>query len=499
MTTTNLQDAETRPRTGRDGAVATAVAVAHGDGIGPEIMDATLEVLGAAGARLDTRPVELGEAVWRRGVSSGIDPDAWRVLRETRTLLKAPVTTPQGGGVKSINVTLRKALGLYANVRPCVAYDPFIPVRHPHLDVVIVRENEEDLYAGIEHQQTDDVVQCLKLITRPGCERIVRYAFEYATRRGRHKVTCLVKDNIMKLTDGLFRRTFEEVALDYPEIESDHMIVDIGMGRLANAPERFDVIVTPNLYGDILSDIAAEISGSVGLAPSANIGDDFAMFEAIHGSAPDIAGRGVANPSGLLLSGVKMLAHLGQGEVATRIHNAWLATIEDGVHTADIFRPAASRRRVGTREFAAAVIERLGQQPRRLKPAEYADSPVPRLAPRPRPAARKAMVGIDVFVHWRPGRTEELAGRLRSASGGPMGLTMITNRGVKVWPEGLPETFLTDHWRCRFQPEDAGREVSHRDVLALLGRLEEAGVDFVKTEQLYTFDGVPAFSLGQGQ
>ncbi len=499
MTTTNLQDAETLPRTDRGGAVRTAVAVAYGDGIGPEIMDATLEVLEAAGARFEARPVELGETVWRRGVSSGIDPDAWRVLREARTLLKAPVTTPQGGGVKSINVTLRKALGLYANVRPCVAYDPFIPVRHPHLDVVIVRENEEDLYAGIEHQQTDDVVQCLKLITRPGCERIARYAFEYAKRRGRRKVTCLVKDNIMKLTDGLFRRTFEEVALEYPEIESDHMIVDIGMGRLANAPERFDVIVTPNLYGDILSDIAAEISGSVGLAPSANIGDDFAMFEAIHGSAPDIAGRGVANPSGLLLSGAKMLAHLGQGEVATRVHNAWLCTIEDGVHTADIFRPRASRRRAGTREFAAAVIERLGEAPRRLKAAEYAGTAVPRLAPRPRPAARKAMVGIDVFVHWRPGRTEELAGRLQAASGEPMRLTMITNRGVKVWPEGLPETFLTDHWRCRFQPEADGRAVTHHDVLALLGRLEEAGVDFVKTEQLYTFDGVPAFSLGQGQ
>jgi isocitrate dehydrogenase len=499
MITTELDTTHPPEDATADSAVRTAVAVASGDGIGPEIMAATLDVLSAAGARIDVQPVDLGLEVWKRGTSSGIDPAAWDTLRATRTLLKAPVTTPQGGGVKSINVTLRKSLGLFANVRPCVAYDPFIPVRHPHLDVVIVRENEEDLYAGIEHRQTDDVVQCLKLITRPGSERVIRYAFEYAQRRGRRKVTCFTKDNIMKLTDGLFRRTFEEIAADYPELEAEHMIVDIGMGRLANAPERFDVIVTPNLYGDILSDIAAEISGSVGLAPSANIGDDFAMFEAIHGSAPDIAGQGVANPSGLLLSAVKMLAQLGQGDVATAVHNAWLRTIEDGVHTADIFRHGASRQRVGTMEFAGAVIDRLGESPARLKPAEYATTAVPRIAPTPRPPAHKTLHGVDVFVHWRPGRTEDLAGRLLAAAGEPMRLQMITNRGVKVWPNGMPETFLTDHWRCRFQPETEGAEVTHRDILELLGRIEAAGLDFIKTEHLCAFDGTPGFSLGQGQ
>ncbi len=462
-------------------------------------MAATLEVITAAGADIETHPVEIGEAVYHRGRSSGIAPEAWTTLRASRTLLKAPVTTPQGGGVKSVNVTLRKALGLYANIRPCVAYDPFIPVRHPHLDVVIVRENEEDLYAGIEHQQTDDVVQCLKLITRPGSERVIRYAFEYALRRGRRKVTCLVKDNIMKLTDGLFRRVFEEVAADYPDLDADNMIVDIGMGRLANAPERFDVIVTPNLYGDILSDIAAEISGSVGLAPSANIGNDFAMFEAIHGSAPDIAGQNLANPSGLLLSAVKMLAHLGQGDVATTVHNAWLRTIEDGIHTADIFRPGASRQRVGTDGFARAVVERLGALPDRLKAAEYATEAVPSIEPERRPPATKTLHGVDIFIHWQPGPPDELAASLEAAAAGPMRLMMITNRGVKVWPEGLPETFLTDHWRCRFEPDDTDAEVSHRDIVELLGRLEAAGLDFIKTEHLCAFDGVPAFSLGQGQ
>src|SRR5690606_24987824 len=214
---------------------------------------------------------------------------------------KAPITTPQGGGYKSLNVTTRKALGLYANVRPCVSYNPFIASKHPEMDVVIVRENEEDLYAGIEYRQTNDVYQCLKLISRPGSEKICRYAFEYARTNNRKKVTCFIKDNIMKLTDGIFHKVFDEVAAEYPEIESDSLIVDIGSAFLADRPGTLDVIVTENLYGDIISDIAAQITGSVGLAGSANIGDDYAMFEAIHGSAPTIAGKNIANPSGLLM------------------------------------------------------------------------------------------------------------------------------------------------------------------------------------------------------
>ncbi|HJO06108.1 MAG TPA: NADP-dependent isocitrate dehydrogenase, partial [Chloroflexota bacterium] len=276
------------------------VTVAHGDGIGPEIMGATLEILEAAGARLDLETIEIGEAVFNRGHTAGIEPESWESLRRTRVFLKAPITTPQGGGFKSLNVTTRKTLGLYANVRPCIAYHPYIQTKHPGMNVVIVRENEEDLYAGVEHQQTAEVTQCLKIITRTGCERIVRYAFEYAVRNGRSKVTCFTKDNIMKLTDGLFHRVFNEISPEYPDIEPEHWIVDIGAAKLADTPGVFDVIVMPNLYGDILSDVAAQIAGSVGLAGSANIGDDAAMFEAIHGSAPRRAGQNMANPSGLL-------------------------------------------------------------------------------------------------------------------------------------------------------------------------------------------------------
>lgn len=475
------------------------VTIARGDGIGPEIMDATLRVLEAAGARLAIEEIEIGESVYRRGHTAGIEPDAWDSLRRTRVFLKAPITTPQGGGFKSLNVTVRKTLGLFANVRPAVAYAPFVPTRHPGMDVVIVRENEEDLYAGIEHRQTDEVMQCLKLISRPGCERICRYAFEYARAHGRSKVTCFTKDNIMKLTDGLFHRVFDEVAVDYPDIASEHWIVDIGAAKLADTPEAFDVVVMPNLYGDVLSDVAAQIAGSVGLAGSANIGEECAMFEAIHGSAPRRAGQDVANPSGLLLASVMMLVHLGQGAVAEQIHNAWLATIEAGVATYDI--AAADATPVGTGAFAQEVIDRLGWRPSTLAAVSYpARGEQIRVATIDRRAAVKTMDGVDVFVHWPQRSPQALAGLLAAAIGEEpaLGLTMITNRGVKVWPGGAPETFCTDHWRCRFLP-DHGAQAMPDQVVALLERLTQFGIDWVKTEGLYRFDGEPGYSLGQGQ
>src|SRR5437762_76795 len=343
------------------------ITVAHGDGIGPEIMDDTLTIRKDAGAAVEIETSEIGEKVYLRGNSAGIDPSAWESLRRTKVFLKAPITTPQGGGFKSLNVTARKRLGLYANVRPCVSYHPFVDTKHPNMDVVIVRENEEDLYAGIEYQLSPDVMECIKLISRPGCEKIVRYAFELARKHGRKKVTCFTKDNIMKMTDGLFHKVFDEIAVQYSDIANEHWIVDIGAAKLADTPNAFDVIVMPNLYGDILSDVAAQIAGSVGLAGSANIGDRCAMFEAIHGSAPRRAGQNLANPSGLLLGSVLMLVHVGQEDVATLVHNAWLRTIEDGIHTYDIYVESVSKQKVGTKEFAAAVVARLGQKPEKLK------------------------------------------------------------------------------------------------------------------------------------
>ncbi len=424
---------------------AVPITVARGDGIGPEIMDATLRILVAGGARLAVEEVEIGETVYRRGYSAGIEPQAWDSLRRTKVFLKAPITTPQGGGFKSLNVTVRKTLGLYANVRPCVAYAPFVPTRHPGMDVVIIRENEEDLYGGIEHRQTEEVTQCLKLITRPGCERICRYAFEYARRHGRGKVSCFTKDNIMKITDGLFHKVFDAVATDYPEIAAEHWIVDIGAAKLADAPENFDVVVVPNLYGDILSDVAAQLAGSVGMAGSANLGEGVAMFEAIHGSAPRRAGQDVANPSGLLLAAVMMLVHIGQGDVAARVHNAWLAALESGAATYDIAGPGTAA--LGTTAFTDVVINQLGRRPQRLAAVDYpVVEPVgPASGPR-YPRATKTLDGVDVFFDVPQVSPDDLAATLRAAADDSrLQLQMITNRGVKVWPDGLPETFCTDH------------------------------------------------------
>lgn len=479
----------------------TSITVARGDGIGPEIMDATRFVLDEAGAPLAYEEIEIGKAVYERGISSGIEPSAWDSLRRTQVFLKAPITTPQGGGFKSLNVTVRKTLGLFANVRPVVTYAPFIRSRFPGMDVVIVRENEEDLYAGIEHRQTDEVYQCLKLLSRPGTEKVIRYAFEYARRNNRNHVTCMSKDNIMKLTDGLFHKVFDEISAEYPEIGRNHMIIDIGAARLANDPFAFDVVVTPNLYGDVLSDIVAEIAGSVGLCGSANIGDACAMFEAIHGSAPDIAGRGVANPSGLILSAVQMLVHIGCPEIAENIQNAWLKTIEDGIHTGDVYIQGKSRTRAGTREFAEAVVARLGQRPEKLTSVSFAKESEPiAIGLRKHQRAQKGMVGVDVFIDWDDeGRyPERLAERLQKANDGSFQLTMVTNRGVKVWPEGLAETFCTDHWRCRFRVPD-GQSIDHEAIIRLLGRIRGEGLDFIKTETLCTFDGKDGFSKGQGE
>jgi isocitrate dehydrogenase len=477
------------------------VAVARGDGIGPEIMQATLDILNAAGAELEIEEIEIGEKVYLTGNTSGIGKEAWDSIRNSKVFLKAPITTPQGGGYKSLNVTMRKMLGLFANVRPCKSYHPFIATKHPNMDVVIIRENEEDLYAGIEHQQTDEVVQCLKLVSRPGCEKIIRYAFEYARQYERKKVTCFSKDNIMKATDGLFHTVFNEIAAEYPDIENEHWIIDIGTALLAEQPERFDVIVTLNLYGDVISDVAAQITGSVGIAGSSNIGREVAMFEAIHGSAPDIAGKGIANPSGLLQGAIMMLNHIGQEDVAARVANAWMKTIEDGIHTGDIYKEGVSKQKVGTSEFARAVIERLGQEPASFPKAHFNHVPpnMEKYNYTRKPAAKKELLGVDVFVDWKGEDPDNIGTIASSANGEGLELSMITNRGIKVWPDGFDETFCTDHWRMRYKNQNGEVITDKAMITRLMDRVEKAGLDVIKTENLYQFDGRQAFSLGQGQ
>lgn len=474
------------------------ITVAKGDGIGPEIMDATLKIIKASGAKVDFEEIEVGEKVYLAGNTSGISPASWDIIRKNKVFLKAPITTPQGGGYKSLNVTTRKMLGLYSNVRPCRSFYPFIESKHEKMDIVIIRENEEDLYAGIEHQQTDEVVQCLKLVSVPGCEKIIRYAYEYAKHYRRKKVTCFTKDNIMKQTDGLFHKIFDEIGKEYPELEKEHWIIDIGAAKMADTPKDFDVIVTLNLYGDVLSDIAAQIAGSVGLAGSANIGEECSMFEAIHGSAPRRAGQNVANPSGLLQGAILMLNHIGESEIAERIQNAWLRTIEEGIHTYDIYKEGKSKKKVGTSEFADAVIERLGKKPEQLPSAKY-DNKALNLKPYVRKLrGSKALVGVDVFLHHNGTDPNLLGEALAKITTKNLSLSMISNRGIKVWPEGMKETFCTDHWRCRFKAKE-NISCDHKEILEIMAIAGDSGLEVIKTENLYSFEGKAAFSLGQGQ
>lgn len=482
----------------------TTITVAYGDGIGPEIMEAVILILKKSKAKIDIETIEVGESVYKKGYTSGLTPESLEIIKNNKIFLKAPITTPQGDGYKSLNVTIRKTFGLYANVRPCVSLHPYVPTKHPDLDIVIVRENEEDLYAGIEHRQTQGCYQALKLFSRPGCEKIMMYAFDYARKNNRKKITCLSKDNIMKLTDGLFHKVFDEIAPYYKEIENEHYIIDIGTARIASKPEQFDVLVTSNLYGDIISDVVAEICGSVGMAGSANIGDEYAMFEAIHGSAPKMAGKNTANPSGLLNAAIMMLVHIGQNDTASLIHNAWLKTLEDGMHTKDIFREGFSKKKLGTMEFAEEVAKRLGKKPTKLKSVSYKASDSASTKPVKLPKQKKEnkeLIGSDIFIDWQ-GDVENLAKIAEKLATQDLTLQLISFRGLKVWPSEShvkPVMDNADHWRMRFVSKSKSKVTKHKEIIFILNQFEKEGIDVIKTENLYTFDGVIGFSLAQGE
>ena len=472
------------------------IVVAKGDGIGPEIMDSVLEILKAADAKLNFKFIDIGEKLYTKGITTGISKEAWEAIKEHKILLKAPITTPQGKGYKSLNVTFRKVLGLFANVRPVVSFQPFINSSSEKMDMVIVRENEEDLYAGIEYRATDNSYLSLKLISRAGCEKIIRYAFEYARVNKRSKVTCVIKDNIMKITDGLFHNIFKEIAEEYKDIGSDSYIVDIGAARIATKPQLFDVIVTLNLYGDILSDIAAEVSGSVGLAGSFNMGTEYAMFEAVHGSAPDIAGKNIANPSGLLNAAILMLNHVGQQDAAASIHNAWLKTLEDGLHTADIFNKA-SKRKISTKEFTELVISNLGSKPTHFKVIEKKLSEkinVKLKAPQP---ITREMIGVDIYLMDHKKSAAEIA-EILSAGDLNLDLKSIAQRGLLVWPTSEAGEASENMMRLRFIAKKDMR-LSTQDVIAILTLIQSNKLEVSSLHNLYNYDGVEGFSKAQGE
>ena len=477
------------------------ITLIKGDGIGPEITDAVIKILDSAKCGLQYDEAIVGEQIYHKNVSSGIDDDAWNVIRRNDVMLKAPITTPMGGGYKSLNVTMRKELGLYVNLRPSISYYPIIEKSPKVMDLVIVRENEEDLYAGIEYKQTKGSVTSLKLLTKAGSIKICIFAFEYARKHKRKKVTCMVKDNIMKMTDGMFYKAFLEVAKNYPEIEAEHYIIDIGAARVACRPQDFDVIVTENLYGDIISDIASEASGSVGIAGSANLGDKYAMFEAIHGSAPRMTGLNSANPTAFLNGAIMMLRHLGLHDKANLINNAVFATLENGYHTKDLYVEGRSKEKMGTKEFADKIIEHFGEKPKNFKINDEGESSVfEKFDPKKYEGfydSKKELTGVDFFIDYDSDKPSDIANQINDLTKeSNLKLSSILSKGLKVWPTKEDKKVeFCDNWMCRFFFE---KEVSHANVASLLALLSEK-FDVIKMEKLYKFDGENGYSAGQGE
>jgi isocitrate dehydrogenase len=472
------------------------VTLIEGDGIGPEIASAVRRVLDAAGARIAWEPAVAGAKAFAAGVGSGVPEETLEAIRSTGVVLKGPLETPIGHGGKSANVTIRKLFEMFANVRPIRSIPGITtPFSDRAIDMVIVRENVEDLYAGIEHMQTPDVAQCLKLISRLGCEKIVRTAFALADAEGRDRVTCVTKANIMKLTEGMLLRVFEEVAPEYPHIRADQLLIDNTAYQMVRAPEAFGVIVTTNLNGDILSDLAAGLVGGLGIAPSANLGDGIAMFEAVHGSAPDIAGRDLANPTALLGSSIMLLRHIGQADVAARVEAAMLHTIGSGVKTGDL----AGASGVGTTAYADAIIANLKDVPT-APPRGGKPFAMPVFTPdcgSSSPSTRRT-IGFDLFIE---SREEPIAfgnALAEFAEGTPVRLKMISNRGTMVWPEYNPATDCVDHYRCRFVLRETEGAVDDATIVDIASR-SGTRWRWMHIEKLDEIDGKAAYTRAQGE
>jgi isocitrate dehydrogenase len=476
----------------------TRVTLIPGDGIGPECVGAARRIIEAAGVPIDWEQAEAGAEVFRKGLPSGVPAETMDSIARTRVALKGPLETPVGFGEKSANVTLRKLYETYANVRP-VREMPGVktPYSGRGIDLVMVRENVEDLYAGIEYMQTPGVAQALKLISEKGCEKIARFAFEYARSEGRTKVACATKANIMKLSEGTLKRVFERVAPDYPEIEPWHVIVDNAAHQLVKRPEQFEVIVTTNMNGDILSDLSSALIGGLGFAPSANIGNEVAIFEAVHGSAPKYAGKNVINPTAVVLSGVLMLRYLGHFEQAAAIEHAIFVTLESGVLTGDV---VGYDRGTPTTEYTDAIIGNLGRRSETWTVRDVRPLQLPKIDPAPdyvRPASR-AVVGLDVFVESPMSATELGASLTELTAGTRLALKIISSRGTKVFPPTGAMTETGDHFRCRFIIEESPGDLPDEDVHELLVRISSRH-SWMHIEKLQEFDGELGFTRDQGE
>ena len=473
------------------------VTLISGDGIGPEVVGATRTLIDATGVKIAWEVCEAGKEVFKKGIASGVPQETIDSIKRTRVVLKGPLETPVGFGEKSANVTLRKLFETYANIRPVKEFPNVdTPYKGRGIDFVIIRENVEDLYAGIEYLSTPGVAKCLKLISRKGCEKIVRLAFEFVRSEGRKTLHCATKANIMKFSEGMLKRTFEEVALEYPDIEAHHIIVDNCAHQLVRFPEKFEAIVTTNMNGDILSDLGSGLIGGLGLAPGANIGDGIAIFEAVHGSAPKYAGTNTINPTAVLFSGVMMLRYLKEFEAANTIEQALLATLEQGIMPQDI---SGNRPGVSTTDFTQAILKNFGKTSKAWKDRPYHPMLTPSVDKRADlvPCATREIVGVDVFLD-SPLFGEALGKSLTAlCANSPFELKMISNRGVQIYPSAGTSPDVVDLWSCRFMGRSGGL-VSHEQVRTLLNAIEHEH-RWANIELLQRFDGKENFSKAQGE
>jgi isocitrate dehydrogenase len=482
----------------------TPIAVAKGDGIGPEIMDAALRIFEAAKVPLEYRFIDMGKSIFDKGESTGMTDKAKATIEETGILYKGPMETPKGKGVKSINVTARKVWNTYANVRKFRAFkgvDTIFSKAGIPINLTVLRENIEDTYGGIEYMHSYDVAVSYRLISRPGSEQFLRFVFEYAKREGIKQVTCGHKANIMKLTDGMFLSLFYQLAKEYPEIQANDLIVDDLAMKLVRWPERFGIIAMTNLQGDIISDLCAGLVGGLGFAPSANVGDNISIFEAVHGTAPDIAGKKLANPTSLLLSGLMMLRHLGLISYADTIENALLYTLEQGVHTGDFGDNRIPSK--NTDEFTEAIVENLGQKPA----AASVNTGTPDFRfKRPSGVKKIRMMtaskspdetikGADVFIECNE-RSDELAKTIKSLLPETLRLQVISNRGTQVWPESSVYTDSIGHYCVRL---DGFQFVNEETILKTCIKFVEAGLNIADIVFLKEWGDTKGFSLAQGQ
>jgi isocitrate dehydrogenase len=481
------------------------IAVAKGDGIGPEIMDAVLRIFDANKVSLEYEFVDMGKWVFDKGFSNGMTPEAKQTIENLGILFKGPMETPKGKGVKSVNVTARKTWNTYANKRvfqTLHGVDTVFSKAGIPIDITVVRENIEDTYGGIEHMLTHDVALSRRFITRPGSLQVIKYAFEMARKKKARRITCGHKANIMKITDGLFLECFYEVAKEYPDLQSDDVIVDDLCMKMVTRPDSFDVVVLTNLQGDIVSDLCAGLVGGLGFAPSANIGDHICIFEAVHGTAPDIAGKNIANPTALLLSGLAMLRHLGYMKNAAEIENALLYTLEEGQHTGDF--GDKKTKSLNTTEFAEVIISNFGKKPKlnakELLPNMPMTQTVFKLEKNPMLVSKEMeeekIIGVDMFVE-SDIQPEAIAMKCQRHAGVKFNLVNVSNRGTQVWPTGSVFTNLVNQYNVRFESID-NLPLNQQDIIGLYVSLS-GDFKICSLELLNVWGDKKAYSLAQGQ